>query len=74
MPPPRMVLSALVLDAPDAQQLAAFYERLLGWPREEDEPGWVTLRSPHGGPGLSFHSEPAYRRRLPDMGCLAPAA
>lgn len=62
MPLPRMMLSGLVLDAPDAQQLAAFYERLLGWPREQDEPGWVKLRSPDGGPGLSFAHEPAYRR------------
>jgi hypothetical protein len=29
--PPRMTLSATVLDAPDARALAAFYQRLLGW-------------------------------------------
>jgi catechol 2,3-dioxygenase-like lactoylglutathione lyase family enzyme len=57
-----MRLWGLVLDAPDAQHLAAFYERLLGWPREQNEPGWVKLRSPDGGPGLSFQSEPAYQR------------
>ena len=62
MPPPRMRLWGLVLDAPDAQQLAAFYERLLGWPREQDEPDWVKLGSPEGGTGLSFQSEPAYQR------------
>ena len=58
---PAMRLWGVVLDSPDAQQLAAFYQRLLGWPREQDEPGWVKLRSPDGGPGLSFQSEPAYR-------------
>jgi catechol 2,3-dioxygenase-like lactoylglutathione lyase family enzyme len=57
-----MRLWGVVLDAPDAQQLAAFYQRLLGWTRQQDEPGWVKLGSPDGGPGLSFQSEPAYRR------------
>jgi catechol 2,3-dioxygenase-like lactoylglutathione lyase family enzyme len=61
MPAPRMRLWGVVLDAPDAQQLAAFYQRLLGWTRQQDEPGWVKLGSPDGGPGLSFQSEPAYR-------------
>jgi catechol 2,3-dioxygenase-like lactoylglutathione lyase family enzyme len=60
--PPRMSLSALVLDAPDARELAGFYERLLGWPRTYDEPGWVMLKNPDGGPGLSFAHEPAYQR------------
>lgn len=62
MPPPAMRLWSVVLDSPDARELAAFYERLLGWPREQDEPDWVKLRSPEGGTDLSFQSEPAYRR------------
>ena len=62
MSPPRMRLWSVVLDAPDAQQLASFYERLLGWAREQDEPGWVKLRSPDGGTDLSFAHEPAYQR------------
>lgn len=62
MPPPQMRLSGVVLDSPDARQLAAFYQRLLGWPVQQDEPGWVKLSSPDGGPGLSFQTEPAYRR------------
>ncbi|MDQ1722360.1 MAG: hypothetical protein QOI26_2094 [Pseudonocardiales bacterium] len=57
-----MSLSGIVLDSPDAQQLAAFYQRLLGWQTEQDEPGWVKLGSPDGGPGLSFQTEAAYRR------------
>jgi catechol 2,3-dioxygenase-like lactoylglutathione lyase family enzyme len=57
-----MTVSATVLDSPDAQQLAAFYERLLGWNRKEDEPGWVMLEAPGGGSGLSFQSEPAHVR------------
>ena len=59
---PRLTLTATVLDAPDARALAAFYRRLLGWPVGADEPGWVTLRPPGGGAGLSFQTESAYRR------------
>jgi hypothetical protein len=49
--------NGVVLDSPDAQQLAAFWERLLGWPRRSDEPDWVTLVPPDGGVGLSFQTE-----------------
>jgi catechol 2,3-dioxygenase-like lactoylglutathione lyase family enzyme len=59
---PPMALSGVVLDAPDARELAAFYRRLLGWEVEQDEPGWVKLRAPGGGPGLSFQTEKAYAR------------
>ena len=60
MTQPRMSISATVLDAPDARALAAFYEQLLGWTRVADEPDWVMLRPPAGGPGLSFQSEPNF--------------
>jgi catechol 2,3-dioxygenase-like lactoylglutathione lyase family enzyme len=59
---PRTTLTATVLDAPDARELAAFYQRLLGWPIGRDEPDWVTLRPPGGGAGLSFQTEKAYAR------------
>jgi len=59
---PSMVVSGVVLDAPDAQQLGAFYQRLLGWPVIQDEPGWQKLGSPEGGAGLSFQTESNYRR------------
>jgi catechol 2,3-dioxygenase-like lactoylglutathione lyase family enzyme len=55
---PRMTMSATVLDGPDAGELAEFYHRLLGWPYGTQEPGWVTLRPPDGGTGLSFAGEP----------------
>ncbi|WP_328851307.1 VOC family protein [Micromonospora globbae] len=61
---PRLTLTSTVLDAPDARDLAAFYERLLGWSREEDEPDWVVLRAPDGGAGLAFQTEPAYVRPI----------
>lgn len=57
---PQLTLSGIVLDAPDAATLASFYRRLLGWEVEQDEPGWVTLRAPSGGPGLSFQTEKNY--------------
>ena len=59
---PVLTLSGVVLDSPDAGELAAFYRRLLGWAVEEDEPDWVRLRSPAGGPGLSFQTESRYVR------------
>ena len=59
---PNMKLAGIVLDSPDARDLAGFYHRLLGWPVEQDEPGWVKLSAPDGGPGLSFQSEPLYVR------------
>lgn len=59
---PQLTLSGIVLDAPDAADLASFYQRLLGWEREQDEPGWVKLRSPNGGPGLSFQTESRFVR------------
>ncbi|GAA4197005.1 VOC family protein [Microbispora amethystogenes] len=57
---PRLTLSAAVLDAPDARELAAFYQRLLGWTIDADEPGWVTMHPPGGGTGLSFQTEKEY--------------
>jgi hypothetical protein len=57
---PRLALSSVVLDSPDAGALAEFYRRLLGWAVERDEPGWVKLRSPDGGAALSFQTETQY--------------
>ena len=59
---PRMTLTATVLDAPDARELADFYRRLLGWTVVADEPDWVKLNPPGGGAGLSFQTEKAYVR------------
>ena len=59
---PRFTVTGVVLDSPDARELAGFYRRLLGWRTAEDEPDWVTLRSPDGGTGLSFQTEGAYVR------------
>ena len=57
-----MTLSGIVLDAPDARELAAFYNRLLGWTVVQDEPGWIKLGAPDGGAGLAFQTEERYVR------------
>ena len=57
-----MMITGVVLDGPDARELAAFYHRLLGWPAIQDETDWVTLGAPGGGPGLSFQTESRYVR------------
>ncbi|MER5434345.1 VOC family protein [Streptomyces sp. NPDC002588] len=55
-------LSTVVLDAPDAHELAAFYLRLLGYEVRTEEPHWVLIGPPPGtaGTALSFQTEPAY--------------
>ncbi len=46
----RPILDLIVIDCPDAEELAQFYARLLDWPIEEgSEPDWVTLSPPGGG-------------------------
>ncbi|MGH3508165.1 MAG: VOC family protein [Nocardioidaceae bacterium] len=53
----------VVLDAPNARELANFYERLLGWRRFADEEDWATLApSEDHGYNLSFQTEPNYVR------------
>lgn len=63
VPGPRMRLAATVLGAEDANALASFYQRLLGWAIAEQEQDWVRLRPPSEAPacaGLSFAHEPGY--------------
>jgi predicted enzyme related to lactoylglutathione lyase len=55
-------MTGTVLDAPDPHALADFYRRLLGWVVTQDEPGWVKLNPPGGGPGLAFQAEPSFVR------------
>jgi catechol 2,3-dioxygenase-like lactoylglutathione lyase family enzyme len=60
MEAPRTRVSTTVLGAPEPRALATFYEQLLGWNRVHDDPGWVMLRPPGGGTGLSFQEEVEY--------------
>jgi len=59
---PRLTLAGIVLGTPDVPALTAFYRRLLGWEQGATDPNWSTLRSPNGGPGLSFQTETDYVR------------
>lgn len=58
---PRVSLATVVLDCADADALADFYSRLLGWPVALREPGWALMRAPEGGTCLAFQSEEWYR-------------
>ncbi len=60
MSAPRLRIAGTVLSTRDARALASFYERLLGWPRLQDEDGWVVLRGDPDGPALSFHGDDEY--------------
>lgn len=53
-------LTTINIGAPDATELALFYQRLLGFQIGAQEPGWVTLRNPTGGVSLAFQTEEAY--------------
>ncbi len=60
---------AVCIDCADAEELAAFYSRLLGWEiTSRDTPdsrqggaGWILMRDPAGGVGLSFQAEEWYQ-------------
>jgi catechol-2,3-dioxygenase len=57
---PRITLTEIVLDAPDAHALADFYRRLLGGSIGNVESDWVTLRPTEGEVTFAFASEPNY--------------
>lgn len=58
---PSLHLRTVCIDCADAEEMAAFYGRLFGWQVTAREPGWVLMRDPDGGTGLSFQAEPNYR-------------
>ena len=63
---PRLTVTGTNIDAPDANALADFYRRLLGWTTRTEEPGWVVIQpgtsdqAPSGT--LSFQTESRYVR------------
>lgn len=66
---PQLRLAGPVLDAARPRELAAFYERLLGWPIVRSEgpragnppqDGWALLRSPDGTRKIEIQWEPNY--------------
>ena len=61
---PRLTVTGTNIDAPDANALADFYRRLLGWTTRTEEPGWVVIQPGDSGGGgtLSFQTESRYVR------------
>lgn len=57
-----LTFTTVTLSAPDPGALARFYQRLLDWEIEAEEPHWVLVRPPGGGVGLACQSEPHYVR------------
>jgi catechol 2,3-dioxygenase-like lactoylglutathione lyase family enzyme len=51
----------LVIDCPDPSALAAFYERLLGMQRVQDEGHWVVIGDAPDRPGLAFQKGEDHR-------------
>jgi catechol 2,3-dioxygenase-like lactoylglutathione lyase family enzyme len=62
--PPKVRVSATCISSPNATALGKFYADLLGWTVVEDFGGWVRVRPPSGGMGLSFHHEDRYVRPI----------
>src|SRR5580765_6779943 len=58
---PSLQLATVCIDCADADAMADFYGRLLGWEVTVREPHWVLMRDPNGGTGLSFQAESGYR-------------
>jgi catechol 2,3-dioxygenase-like lactoylglutathione lyase family enzyme len=63
---PRLTVTGTNIDAPDANALADFYRRLLGWTTRTEERGWVVIQpgasdEARGGT-LSFQTESRYVR------------
>jgi len=63
---PKLTVTGTNIDAPDANALADFYRRLLGWTTRTEEPGWVVIQpdaSDQARSGtLSFQTESRYVR------------
>ena len=65
---PTLRWDAVCIDCADAEEMAAFYGRLLGWEigardDADDRFGgspWIALRNPAGGMGLTFQAEQWY--------------
>ena len=64
---PRLTVTGTNIDAPDANALADFYRRLLGWTTRTEEPGWVVIQ-----PGACDQA-PWRDVELPDRVALRPS-
>ncbi|MGY1436796.1 VOC family protein [Streptomyces reniochalinae] len=62
-------LTTVNISAPDPGSLARFYQRLLDWDIEAEEPDWILLRAADGGVGLAVQREENHvRPRWPAAG------
>ena len=59
--PPILHWTGVCLDCADAEELAQFYARLLGWQITAGADSWFQLRDPAGGIGLNIQAEQWYR-------------
>jgi catechol 2,3-dioxygenase-like lactoylglutathione lyase family enzyme len=50
----------LIIDCPDPQGLASFYEALLGMIRVQDGPSWVVIGDAPDRPGIAFQAAPGH--------------
>jgi catechol 2,3-dioxygenase-like lactoylglutathione lyase family enzyme len=57
---PSLRLATICIDCADADVMADFYHQLLGLEVALREPGWVLMRDPAGGTGLSLQAEAEY--------------
>jgi predicted enzyme related to lactoylglutathione lyase len=55
-------VDGFTLSSPDPKRLAEFYSAMLGWEITDDQPDWVVLTNPFGGPDVNFHIEDVYER------------
>ena len=59
---PGIAVRTVNFDCSDAHAMARFYGGLLGWEPTAVEPGWVLMRHPQGGTGLSFQQIEGFER------------
>ena len=58
---PSLRLETINIDCADAEAMAGFYTRLLGWEITHRDGDFILMRDPRGGPGLSFQARQDYR-------------
>lgn len=58
---PALRLQTVNIDCADAEAMAAFYGRLLGWEVSYRDRDFILMRDPAGGTGLSFQAREDYR-------------
>lgn len=59
---PSLRLATVNIDCDDAEAMATFYSRLLGWEITHRDDDFILMRDPSGGAGLSFQERVDYRR------------